>query len=320
MYLHLRHRAPTRTDMTLSAHNPKVAGSNPAPATNRNGIEAPLLRRRLKAENPRSRTAQPPKARRAKPVAINDDQMRVRDALLRFGTTLAGSSTSFTPDREADAFVRTDAFAFLVAVICDEQVKFEAAWNAPHELRRRLGHWDLVRIASEPARTVRAFAEPSALHRWVTKTAERVVAAAVRVLDEYDGDAGAIWAGTPSAAEVRRRLTAFDGIGQKKSAMAVEILDRDLRIPLTDFAGSDIAVDIHVRRVFLRSGLADRDDVELMIEVARALNPDRPGALDLPVWEIGRTHCHPSAPTCFSCPIESACPRLLARGAEVRGA
>ena len=33
IYQHQRHRAPTTSDLTLSAHNPKVAGSNPAPAT-----------------------------------------------------------------------------------------------------------------------------------------------------------------------------------------------------------------------------------------------------------------------------------------------
>ena len=33
IYLHQRIRPPTRPHVTLSAHNPKVAGSNPAPAT-----------------------------------------------------------------------------------------------------------------------------------------------------------------------------------------------------------------------------------------------------------------------------------------------
>jgi len=63
--------------------------------------------------------------------------------------------------------------------------------------------------------------------------------------------------------------------------MAVEILERDLGVPISDLAGSDVAYDIHVRRVFLRTGLADADDVGQMVANARLLNPDRPGSLDL---------------------------------------
>jgi hypothetical protein len=48
------------------------------------------------------------------------------------------------------------------------------------------------------------------------------------VLSRYHGDTGAIWSGYPSADELQRRFTAFTGIGQKKAAMAVEILERDL--------------------------------------------------------------------------------------------
>ena len=80
---------------------------------------------------------------------------------------------------------------------------------------------------------------------------------------------GGIWNDRPSAAELRRRFDAFPGIGQKKAAMAVEILERDLHVPLSDLAGSDIAYDVHVRRVFLRAGLAQRDDVTEMVAIAR---------------------------------------------------
>jgi hypothetical protein len=59
--------------------------------------------------------------------------------------------------------------------------------------------------------------------------------------------------------------------------MAVLILQRDLRVPIRDMTGSNIAQDSNVRRVFLRTGLADRDGMEHMVNVARALNPSSPG-------------------------------------------
>lgn len=48
------------------------------------------------------------------------------------------------------------------------------------------------------------------------------------VLQRYDGGAAHLWTDEPTAAELRQRLQAFPGIGQKKAAMAAEILARDL--------------------------------------------------------------------------------------------
>jgi hypothetical protein len=42
--------------------------------------------------------------------------------------------------------------------------------------------------------------------------------------------------------------------------MAVEILERQRGVAIHQMSGSDIAFDVHVRRVFLRTGLAERDD------------------------------------------------------------
>ena len=65
---------------------------------------------------------------------------------------------------------------------------------------------------------------------------------------------------------------------------------------------SDIAYDVHIRRVFLRARLADRDERDHMIAVARQLHPARPGELDLPTWLVGRGWCHPGVPDCAACP------------------
>lgn len=249
------------------------------------------------------------------------DPAAIAHALLAHGERLTAlASGDFTPDAEADHLVRTDAFAFLVGVICDEQVRFEAAWNAPLELRRRLGHWDLLRIAGQPATVIAAFADGAKLHRWVTKTPERIVAAATKVLDDYNGDAANIWNDRPSAATLRRRLQAFEGIGQKKAAMAVELLEAGLGVEIAELAGSDVAVDVHIRRVFLRSGLSDRDDVDHIVAVARRLHPTRPGALDNPTWDIGRRFCHARDPECAECPLTQVCARLVASGQGVQGA
>jgi hypothetical protein len=65
------------------------------------------------------------------------------------------------------------------------------------------------------------------LHRFPAKDAHWMIAAASRVLNQYNGDAAKIWTGEVTARQVYKRLDQFEGIGQKKAAMAVEILERD---------------------------------------------------------------------------------------------
>jgi len=102
--------------------------------------------------------------------------------------------------------------------------------------------------------------------------------------------------------------------------MAVEILQRHFDVEIGDLSGSDIAYDIHVRRVMLRTGLAQTDDVNHMVAVARHMHPQRPGALDLPMWDIGRTWCRPQNPQCSMCVLGGICPQLIDRAVDVRGA
>jgi uncharacterized HhH-GPD family protein len=252
------------------------------------------------------------------------DSRAVADRLLAHGRALAaaagGAASRFTPGEAANALIHNDPFAFLIAVICDQGIVAERAWAVPYELRRRLGHLDAQRMAADPQVVVAAFGMSPALHRFVNQVAEWVLHAARVVTERYGGDAAGIWNDRPSAAALRSRFDAFAGIGQKKAAMAVEILERDLHVPLSDLSGSDIAYDVHVRRVFLRAGLARRDDVDEMVAAARALHPQRPGELDNPAWDIGRRWCHPRDPDCPGCPLVTACPRLIERGNAVKGA
>ncbi len=240
-------------------------------------------------------------------------------ALLDHGEVLANlPPANAAPDPEADAFLRSDPFAFLVAVVLCQGITAERAWSSPWLLRQRLGHLDPARMVAEPEAVRAAITQPPCIHRYVVNTPRWVVSAAQNVLDIYGGDAAAIWDDEPTATELSRRLQAFDGIGQKKAAMAVEILSRDLGVGVREFTGSDVAYDVHVRRVFLRAGLAEADEREHMVEQARLAHPERPGALDLPAWDVGRRWCRPRDPDCPSCPLTGACPKWIDRAADVR--
>ncbi len=250
-------------------------------------------------------------------------QAAVAAALLAFAASYAErdprARAELAAEREANDLVHDDPFAFLLGVIFDQGIPYQRAWAAPLELRRRLGHLDPLRLAMDPEVVRRAIQAPRSLHRYVETVPRWVVAAARKVATEFGGDASRIWSDTPTARQLIDRLLAFDGIGLKKAAMAVEMLERDLGVLVRDMGGSDIAYDVHVRRVFLRTGLADRDDERHMIEAARALHPERPGELDDPAWRVGKLWCHASEPECPDCPITEACPKLIDRAQGVHG-
>lgn len=283
-----------------------------------------LLQARLRAARSREPKTGPPKAAAGAPEGGRSprvaDVEAVAAALLAHGDAMAAEGpTNVAIDPLADEFLRSDPFAFLVAVIFDQGVTAERAWAAPWLLRQRLGHLDPARMVLEPDSVRAAVARRPSLHRFVENVPRWLVAAARRVLDDYEGDAARIWAGEPTARELRERLEAFDGIGQKKAAMAVEILERDYGVPIRELGGSDVAFDVHVRRVFLRTGLADVDDVRHIVQRAREAHPERPGSLDPPAWDIGRNWCHPRDPECNVCPLAGPCPRLVTRADAVKG-
>lgn len=245
--------------------------------------------------------------------------------ILEFGVVLTARDPNrvnpiFTDSEKANEFLISDGWAFLAGVIGDYQMPAERAWAVPYGLSQRLGGWGVHLVAENPDRVLDAFLGPPALHRFPTQSARWIVAGAQRVIDDYDGHAAAVWNDQPTARELQARFSEFVGISQKKAAMAVEILNGQFGVDIRELSGSDIAYDVHVRRVMLRTGLAKRDEVNHMVEVARFANPERPGALDLPMWEIGRSWCHARRPECDRCVVGDVCPRRVAAAAKVRGA
>lgn len=217
---------------------------------------------------------------------------------------------SFSGDPEADALLR-DPNAFLLAVLFTQGIPAERAWAGPMRLAERLGTLDLEYLAAHEAAVREAVQAPPMLHRFKETLPRWISRAAEKLLSEYGGDASAIWPAGSSVVEVTERLTAFDGIGRKKAVMAVEILRRHFGVELTGAEHGQVAYDVQVRRVFLRSGLAETDSVEAIEAAACAVSPDAPGTLDLAAWLIGREYCRPRAPRCDECRLAAACAKRV---------
>lgn len=60
-----------------------------------------------------------------------------------------------------------------------------------------------------------------------------------------------------------------------------------------------------------RIGLAQQDDLEHIVAVARKLHKERPGELDLPAWLIGQQWRRAGTPDCDECPVTGVCPKIV---------
>jgi len=241
--------------------------------------------------------------------AVADELVRYGLELEREGAAQVGGSFSGHP--EADALLGEDPNAFLLGVLFTQGIPAERAWAGPWLLRERLGTLDLVLLESRPDEVREAFQRPPMLHRFKETLPRWIVSAASRLRRDWSGDASLIWAPGTHVLEATERLVAFDGIGRKKAVMAVEILTRHFGAELVGKECGQVAYDVHVRRVFLRAGLAEEDTLPAIEAAATAACPEAPGTLDLATWLVGREWCRPRAPRCELCRLGAVCARRV---------
>jgi len=138
------------------------------------------------------------------------------------------SALHITGDEAADRLLSDDPFALLTGMLLDQQITMEAAFAGPAKLQDRLGDLDPQRIAGmESDAFAEVMAEKPAVHRFPGSMATRVQDLARAVVDEWDGDAAAIWTrGEPDGAEVLRRLKALPGFGDQKARIFLALLGK----------------------------------------------------------------------------------------------
>lgn len=126
---------------------------------------------------------------------------------------------------EADALLTRDPFALVVGMMLDQQYPMEHAFRGPHKILSRFGSFDAATIAgADPDKFIEACTTPPAIHRYGRSMAARVQELARHIVDEYDGDAAAIWEGVGSADLLMRRLRALPGFGEQKAKIFIALL------------------------------------------------------------------------------------------------
>jgi len=221
----------------------------------------------------------------------------------------------FTKHLEADEFLNNlekYPHAFVLACIMDRQIKAERAWLIPYNISKEIGGFEFPKLLQLKADQILRIFRKKSLHRFNEIMARNFYLAIQKIHKDYRGEASNIWKNKPSSATVVRRFLEFNGVGVKIATMATNILAREFKLPMKDYICVDISPDVHVKRVFKRLGLISKDaGNDELIYCARELNPEYPGIFDLPVFEIGRSRCHPRKPDCQNCYLNKYCPKII---------
>jgi uncharacterized HhH-GPD family protein len=131
-------------------------------------------------------------------------------------------------DPAADALLESNPFALLIGMLLDQQYPMEAAFAGPKKIADRIGGVDAREIADyDPEEFAALCSKTPAVHRFPGSMAKRIQALAQMVVDQYDGNAAAIWtAGDPDGSEVLRRLKGLPGFGEQKAKIFLALLGK----------------------------------------------------------------------------------------------
>lgn len=145
---------------------------------------------------------------------------------------MAGPAIPITGDDAADRLLEDEPLALLIGMLLDQQVPMEWAFRGPSTLCRRFGGaLDATEIAAlgEDA-VVAVCCEKPAVHRYPAAMGRRIHGLCQAVVDDYDGDASAIWSDGADAAEIYSRLRSLPGYGDEKSRILMAILAKRLGV------------------------------------------------------------------------------------------
>ncbi|MFF2778647.1 HhH-GPD-type base excision DNA repair protein [Streptomyces sp. NPDC058052] len=130
---------------------------------------------------------------------------------------------------DADALLGRSPLAALVGMLLDQQVPMEWAFSGPHTIAVRMGRDDLDahEIAErDPEAFAALLSEKPAVHRYPGSMAQRIQQLCQYLVEEYDGDAEAVWRTAATGKELLARLQALPGFGKQKAQIFLALLGK----------------------------------------------------------------------------------------------
>jgi endonuclease III len=245
---------------------------------------------------------------------INSNNLeRLRYVLFECGQAFDTAALFPTVIPEAATFVVHNPYAFAIATCLDRGTKAEIIWTIPYDIYQELGQLEPQRIYQMSLEElVHLFARLPHHPRFINDAPRTLKELTRIVVEECGGDASNIWNGK-RASEVKRTFQSIHGVGSGIANMAVLLIEAvfPIRFDDLDRKNMDIKPDVHTIRVLYRLGVSYAMTEQAAVDAARQLNPLYPGAVDGPLWLIGRTWCFASDPQCATCCLEKVCAKRL---------
>ena len=218
------------------------------------------------------------------------------------------------------ADIKNTPHFFVLACVMDMGKKSEYVWMIPYKVMKafmELGYIknysfeELIKVEFEKYDYVFSSHYGKKLHRFNYMT-KRFYDAVIHIKEKYQNNAANIWKNKPSSKIVVQRFREFNGVGQKISTMATNILARDFKVEYSDYKSVDISLDIQVIQVMKKLGLVKYDDDENLFNASivlkcREMYPEYPGIFDYALWNAGREYCSNQNPKCSSCYFNNIC-------------
>jgi len=166
----------------------------------------------------------------------------------------------------ADEMLRQDPLALLIAMLLDQQIPLEKAFNGPFVLAERLDVKTLDARAladHDPADFSAKFAKPPAIHRFPAAMAERTQKLCRVIADDFDGDAASVWTGAVDGADLVKRIGTLPGFGKQKAQIFTALLGKQFDVQPEGWreAAGEFGVD------GARKSVADITDASSLAEV-----------------------------------------------------
>ncbi|MGA2588194.1 MAG: hypothetical protein ABSF88_14375 [Candidatus Aminicenantales bacterium] len=159
----------------------------------------------------------------------------------------------------------------------------------PYKVGKEIGAFEFKHFLRVNSGDLKEIFAKNALHRFNNVMATNFYLAIQDIHSKYQNNAANIWGDKPRSALVIRRFLEFKGVGIKIANVATNILIRDFKVPMEDYASIDLAPDVQVKKFFIENGLLRREaSNEELIYLAREIYPKYPGILDIAAWKSGR--------------------------------
>ena len=222
----------------------------------------------------------------------------------------ASRSFSDVP-RPVKQLVTTNPFACLVGCAFNSRQKSERAWDIPYQIEKSgmldphklasMSHQDLMHLIDSLPRLPISGAKKGA------QTLRDVASLVVSL----GGDPLKSWKDA-TVFDVELHLdNAIYGVGEAVSKFTVRMLHDYFGIFIGQEREIDVKADIHVKRVFKRVGFIPFEDEASAVSAAYSLNPDYPGELCWPAFDIGKRWCRRLYANCSECFLTTVCPKRV---------